>query len=160
MRRTLGILLAAAFLATLAFTLSDEKPVVTVPNLPIERNQFGGRPGTFHFVTNEQTMADARALQEAFASVDRLEANLAGVKEKDRAPLSADVRTLRAFLLELHRQRAASAGATAQEVELRLNAAKGNFMCGGCHGHAMMHGGMRGGRGPMGGPGIMRGPGN
>ncbi len=139
---------AVFLLSAFAMGAPQQSPKVDVPNLPTEKNQFGGRPGSFHFVTNEQTMADATQLQEAFAALDRLDSNIARLDPKVRDQYSKDMKTLRGFALAVHKQRSASAGTTASEVEQRLNEAKGTSMCGACHGHGMMHG--RGMGGPMG----------
>lgn len=122
-------------------------PVVEVPKLSTQVNEFGGRPGTFHFVTNEQTMTNAAELKKAFAALDALDAKLEKMKVADRDQLSGDVGQLRTFAMQVHEQSNQSAGKSAAEVESRLNEAKGKFMCGACHGHGMgmmMH---RGGTG-------------
>jgi len=129
-------------------TATPQSPKIEVPQLPTEVNQFGGRPGTFHFVTNEQTMANATELQKAFASLDALEREVSRISPAVRTRLQPQVEQLRAFALAVHAQNGTSAGETAAEVEERLNAAKGEFMCGACHGHGMMHGRMGHGGGP------------
>jgi hypothetical protein len=129
-----------------AFTVaaSPPSPRIEVPVLPTEKNEFGGRPGTFHFVTNEQTMADARALKQAFAALDRLDDRVSGVETSGRAEFEKDLAILRSFAEQVHSRSDGTAGATAAKVEQRLNDSKGNRMCGACHGHGMMHsGGMR-----------------
>lgn len=144
-----AMIIAVLFsLVFLAFAANPQSPKVEVPTLPTAKDQFGGRPGTFHFVTNEQTMADAASLKQAFAALDHLDAALASLDKKTRDNLAPDVQALRQFATDVHASRSTSAGKTAAETEVRLNEAKGKFMCGACHGHGMMHGrGM--GMGPM-----------
>ncbi len=141
------IVLAVFSLVLLAFAANPQSPKFDVPTLPTEKDQFGGRPGTFHFVTNEQAMADAASLKQAFAALDHLDASLAAFDSKTRDSLAPDLQTLRQFATDVHARRSTSAGKTAAEIEARLNGAKGKFMCGACHGHAMMHGQM--GMSPM-----------
>ena len=136
MRRVVLLSLSVVFIAVLASAVLQQSPKVDVPVLPTERDQFGGRPGAFHFVTNEQAMADAAQLQQAFAALDRLEQSRA----LTGSAAQADLKTLRGFLLAVHAQQTATAGETAKVVEQHLNAAKGKFMCGACHGHGMMRG--------------------
>lgn len=148
--RSALITLAVVSLVLLAFAANPASPNVQVPTLPTERDQFGGRPGTFHFETNEQTMADATSLKQAFAALDHLDVTLASLDKKTRDSVAPDVQVLRQFATDIHARRSASAGKTAAETEARLNQAKGKFMCGACHGHGMMHGkGMGMGMGPM-----------
>lgn len=134
-------------LVLLAFAASPQSPKIDVPTLPTEKDQFGGRPGTFHFVTNEQTMADATSLKQAFVALDHLDASLAALDSKTRDSLAPNVQALRQFATDVHTRRSTTAGKTAADIEARLNEAKGKFMCGACHGHGMMHGNM--GMGPM-----------
>ncbi len=141
------IVLAVFFVVLLAFAATAQSPKIDVPTLPTEKDQFGGRPGTFHFVTNEQTMADAASLKQAFAALDHLDSSLESLDRKTRDSLAPDLQTLRQFATDVHARRSNSAGKTAAEIEVRLNEAKGKFMCGACHGHGMMHGQM--GMGPM-----------
>ena len=140
------IVLAVFSLVLLAFAASPQSPKIDVPTLPTDKDQFGGRPGTFHFVTNEQTMADATSLKQAFAALDHLDASLAALDTKTRDTLAPDLQTLRQFATDVHARRSTSAGKTAAEIEARLDQAKGKFMCGACHGHGMMHGNMGMGR--------------
>lgn len=125
---------------------TPQSPKIEVPTLPTERDQFGGRPGSFHFITNEQTMANLAELQKTYAALDALEREVAGLKPAVREKLSPQLAQLRAFANGVHAQGLANAGPTAGEVEERLNASKGKFMCGACHGHGM-HGRM--GHGPQ-----------
>jgi hypothetical protein len=148
--RFLAIVAVLFSLVLLAFAANPQSPKVEVPTLLTDRDQFGGRPGTFHFVTNEQTMSDAATLKQAFAALDRLDASVATLDKNTRVNLSADLQVLRQFTTDVHSRRSGSAGKTAGQIEVRLNEAKGKFMCGACHGHGMMHGGGMGmGMGPM-----------
>lgn len=141
MRRTaVVIIIGCLCLLTLA---ASQSPTGDVPALPTERDQFGGRPGTFHFVTNEQTMANMAEMQKAFAALDSLDQQVALLDPATRNKLSTELAQLRAFTTGVHNQSGGKAGKTAGEVEERLNASKGKFMCGACHGHGMgmmMHG--------------------
>ncbi|HWR16326.1 MAG TPA: hypothetical protein VN577_15970 [Terriglobales bacterium] len=135
-------------LLAIVFAADQKQPSFDVPVLSTEVNQFGGRPGSFHFVTNEQTMADARELKDAMAALDRLDAETSKLDFFSRQALEPDLRVVRKFALNVHLGRNSNAGPKAAEVEARLNEAKGNFMCGACHGHGMhqmMHGGQGGG---------------
>lgn len=140
-----SVMFAVAVLLTVGIATGAPKqsPKIDVSTLPTERDQFGGRPGSFHFVTNEQSMADAAQLQRAFAALDRMDAGVAKLDPAKREQFSKDLETLRGFALSAHMQRTSTAGESASEVEDRLNQAKGKFMCGACHGHGMMHGGMQ-----------------
>lgn len=141
------VVLAVALILAISlfvFAAGQDSVKVQVPVLPTERDQFGGRPGTFHFVTNEQTMTDAAELQKAFAALDAIEKQLGTSDKPTRDRLAPEVKTLRAVLSGVHAQRNQTAGDTAKGVEERLNASKGKFMCGACHGMGMMH---RGGMG-------------
>ncbi len=95
-------------------------------------------------------MADAEALKKAFESLDSLEKQAAQLEPKSREGMLAEVRMLRTFASGVHARSTGSAGESAAEVEQRLNAAKGKFMCGACHGHGMgmMHRGEMGNQGP------------
>lgn len=126
----------SCFVVFLAIAAS-QTPKVEVQKLPTQVDEFGGRPGTFHFVTNEQTMANMAELQKTFAALESLDAALAKLDPATRSKLSPDVQQLRAFANGVHRQASGSAGKTAGEVEQRLNDSKGKFMCGACHGHGM-----------------------
>lgn len=141
-----ALVISIVFLA-LAATQQSQK--IEIPVLPTERDQFGGRPGTFHFVTNEQAMADAAQLQKAAAAVDGIEKKLATLDSATREQFNPELVTLKTFLMDVNANRSRTAGESAGAIEQRLNAAKGKFMCGACHGHGMgmMHGG---GMGPMG----------
>lgn len=150
MRSTIVSALVFVF-AIIAVAVTQQSPKFDIPVLPTQKNEFGGRPGTFHFVTNEQTMADAAQLQQTFAALDRLETNISALDASTRARLQPELKTLRAFATSAYDRRASSAGPVASEVEQRLNDSKGRFMCGACHGHGMMHGGSMHMRGP--GPG-------
>jgi hypothetical protein len=133
-------------IAAFALAASPSSPTIEVPILPTEKNEFGGRPGTFHFTTNEQTMADARALKLAFAALDSLDNRLSSLEPSRRAEFEKDLATLRSFAEQVHSGSKGTAGETAAKVEQRLNDSKGNRMCGACHGHGMMHsGGIRDG---------------
>ena len=123
-----------------------QSPKIEVPSLKVELDQFGGRPGSFYFVTNEQTMSDAVQLKESFAAMDRLEAFAASTASRNQPQLQQDLKTVRSFLLSVLERRNRPAGETAAGVEQRLNDAKGQYMCGACHGHGMMGGR---GRDPM-----------
>ena len=139
------VMFAVAVLLTVGIATGapQQSPKIDVPTLPTARDQFGGRPGSFHFVTNEQSMADAAQLQRAFAALDRLDAGVTRLDPAQREQFSMDLATLRSFALSAHMQRTTSAGETASEVEEHLDKAKGKFMCGACHGHGMMRGGMQ-----------------
>jgi hypothetical protein len=141
---------AVLFFAGLVAGSPQQSPKIDVPVLPTEVNQFGGRPGTFHFVTNEQTMADAAQLKAAFAALDRMDAATAELAPVTRERFTADLKIVRAMALTVNERRTGSAGKTAAEVEQILNESKGNFRCGACHGHGMMHGGGMGMQGRMG----------
>ena len=138
-----SVMFAVAVLLTAAIATGapQQSPKIDVPTLPTERDQFGGRPGSFHFVTNEQAMADAVQLQLVFAALDRIDARISKLDPAMRDEFSSDMETLRGFALSCHMQRRTAAGATASDVEDRLNEAKGKFMCGACHGRGMIHGG-------------------
>lgn len=149
MKSAVLVLSVLFLIALIGFAAPQQSPKIEVPQLPTERDQFGGRPGTFHFVTNEQTMADAEEMREAFAALDRLDTNIAALPPKDRDRLASDAKLLRNFAMNVHNGRQATAGKTASEIEARLNAAKGKFMCGACHGPGGMRG-MHMGPGPHG----------
>lgn len=137
------VVIAIGCLAVLALA-SSQTPKVEVPKLPTELDEFGARPGTFHFVTNQQSMVKMADMQKAFAALDSLDATMEKLDPRTRTQMSSEVKQLREFVNGVHAQSTANAGKTAGEVEERLNAAKGKFMCGACHGHGM--GMMRGGR--------------
>lgn len=140
MRRYLPVFLIMA--VVIAVAQSNAPTKVEIPALSTERDQFGARPGTFHFVTNEQAIADAVEMKRAFEALDRLEAATTGKSES--AKMAEDLRVVRAFATNVQRERTSSAGDSAKAIEARLNAAKGNFMCGACHGPGMMHQMMQG----------------
>ena len=144
--RIIGAIALVLSVAVLLFAAAQQTPKPEIPVLPTERDQFGGRPGTFHFVTNEQTMADAAELQKAVAALELLDKKLAGADRSTQERLSPELQTLKAFVVGVQSKQSRSAGDTAKQIEDRLTAAKGKFMCGACHGHGMgmMHGrGMR-----------------
>lgn len=145
---TVAVILAVSFLV---YAAGQDSVKVSVPVLPTERDQFGGRPGSFHFVTNEQTMADAVELQKAFAALDSIDKKLASSTPSNREQLAPELQMLRSFVSGVHSRTGQSAGDTARQIEERLNASKGKFMCGACHGHGMgmMHGGGMGGMNNM-----------
>lgn len=129
------------------FAAGQDSVKVQVPVLPTERDQFGGRPGSFHFVTNEHTMTDAAELQKAFAALDSIDKQLATSDKTTSDRLAPELKALRSFVTRVNDRRNQTAGDTAKGVEERLNASKGKFMCGACHGMGMMH---RGGMGMAG----------
>jgi hypothetical protein len=139
------LFIVIGFLVVLALAAS-QTPKVEVPRLSTELDDFGARPGTFHFVTNEQSLSNAANLQKAFAALDSLDAATEKLDPRVRTRMSSDLNQLRQLVNDVHAQSIGNAGKTAGEVEERLNAAKGKFMCGACHGHGM--GMMRHGR-PM-----------
>ena len=141
---------AVLLFATVVAGSPQQSPKIEVPVLPTEVNQFGGRPGTFHFVTNEQAMADAAQLKAAFAALDRLDAATAKLAPATQERFAGDLKTIRALALTVNERRTGTAGKTAAEVEQVLNESKGNFRCGACHGPGMMHGGGMGMHGRMG----------
>jgi hypothetical protein len=151
------------FAAALALAQTQAQPPTATPAqapvLPTARDQFGGRPGSFHFITNEQAMADAAELQKALAAIESLDAKLAASDHTTRDRLSPEVQAVRTYVLTLQAQQTRSAGDTARMVEANLNASKGKFMCGTCHRGDMS---MMNGRGGMGmkrgaGAGMMPG---
>ena len=137
------VIITVVCLAVLALASSQTSKII-VPKLSTELDEFGARPGTFHFVTNEQTMVNMAEMQRAFAALDSIDANMGNLDPKIRTKLSTDVGQVREFVNSVNRQSTGNAGKTAGEVEEHLNAAKGKFMCGACHGHGM--GMMRHGR--------------
>jgi hypothetical protein len=149
MKSAVLVLSVLFLIALIGFAAPQQSPRIEVPQLPTERDQFGGRPGSFHFVTNEQTMADAAEMKDAFAALDRLDSNIATLQAKDRDRFANDAKLLRTFATNVHNGRHTSAGETASEIEARLNASKGKFMCGACHGPGGMRG-MHMGPGPHG----------
>jgi len=139
-------LVAVIGVAMLATAAPQTPSSIDVPVLPTEKDEFGGRPGSFHFVTNEQKMVDAAEMKRAMEALERLDARIATMKGSERATMSEDVKAVREFARNVHVRRTTSAGESAEAIEKRLNAAKGKFMCGACHGPGMMHGGGRMGR--------------
>jgi hypothetical protein len=131
-------------LVLFVFAADSRSPQIDVPKLSTELDRFGARPGTFHFVTNEQTMADAAELKQVFAALDRIDQSVASLDKATRERLLPDLQTVRTFANNVNAHRTSSAGPTAAQAEQRLNDAKGNYMCGACHGHGMMHGHMGG----------------
>lgn len=135
------ILVVSAIVVAVVLLVAGQTPSsIDVPKLSTELDRFGARPGTFHFVTNEQTMSDAKDLKDAVAALDRLDGATAKLDPRVRLTLQPDLRVVRDFALNVHSRRIGSAGPKAAEVESRLDDAKGNYMCGACHGHSMMHG--------------------
>ncbi len=148
MKPVIIVSLLAVVAIAMGATATQQSARIEVPNLPTERDQFGGRPGVFHFVTNEQAMSDARDLKEAVEALDRIQAGMASLNAPARELMQGDLLRVRQFAMNVHAARTTNAGTTASQVESRLNESKGKFMCGACHGHGMMHGGgmqMRGG---------------
>lgn len=140
----------AVLFALIAFADGPQQPPKSDTQLlDTHPDPFGARPGSFHFLTNEQSNADAAQLKLALAALERLESSATKLDPRTRDQFTSDLKTLRALATSFQERRTAPAGETAAQVEQRLNAAKGQFMCGACHGHGMMHGG--GMRGPMGG---------
>lgn len=142
----ISIVIFAAVLALAQTKVPTAPAQPQAPALPTQPDQFGGRPGTFHFLTNEQAMADTAELQKALAAVQSLEAELAKLDNRSRDRLSPGVQALRSYLLNLQTRQAESAGDTARQVEANLNSSKGKFMCGACHrgDMGMMHRGRMG----------------
>lgn len=136
MRFFAALLLLALALGATAVT--QQKSKVEVPQLATERDETGARPGTFHFVTNEQTIADAKRLLEAYSAIERLETRAKSAKAEERKQIEADLQVLRTLADTMHERQTTSAGESAAAIEKRLNAAKGKFMCGACHGHGAM----------------------
>lgn len=139
-RRALLILLSIFVVLTVAVSQTHK---VEIPKLSTEPDEFGARPGTFHFVTNEQTMANMAELQKTYAALESLEVTASKLDPAARLKMASDLKQLRAFVDQVHAQSQGNAGKMAGEVEERLNAAKGKAHCGACHGHGMgrmMHG--------------------
>jgi len=140
MRTAFIVSLCVVLLGMLAWAATQEIAKFEVPVLPTERDEFGGRPGSFHFVTNEQKMADAAELKKAIEALGRIETAAHSMSKTERDRFAADVAMVKQFATNVHARRHGSAGTTAKEIEERLNASKGKFMCGACHGHGMMRG--------------------
>lgn len=140
MRTAFIVSLCVVLLGMLAWAATQEIAKFEVPVLPTERDEFGGRPGTFHFVTNEQKMADAAELKKAMEALGRIETAAQSMSKTERERFATDVAMVKQFATNVHLRRHGSAGTTAKEIEERLNASKGKFMCGACHGHGMMRG--------------------
>ena len=147
--RSIAVVALVVSVVLLTFAATQQPVKINVPVLPTERDEFGGRPGTFHFVTNEQTMAEAADLQKAVSAVAAIEEKMAALTPSERERFAPELNTLKTFVAQVDSSRNSSAGKTAAEIEQRLNASKGKFMCGACHGQGMgmMH---RGGMGPGG----------
>ena len=138
--RTFAVVATFLIAVLLAFPLNQaSSPVVEVPKLSTALDDFGARPGTFHFVTNEQAMSDATELKQALTALDNLDSAVAALDKAARDRISPDLQVVRQFAVSVHQRRTNSAGTSAAEVEQRLNEAKGKFMCGACHGHGAMH---------------------
>lgn len=140
MRTAFIVSLCVVLLGMLAWAATQEIAQFEVPVLPTERDEFGGRPGTFHFVTNEQKMADAAELKKAMEALGRIETAAQSMSKTERERFATDVAMVKQFATNVHSRRHGSAGTTAKEIEERLNAFKGKLMCGACHGRGMMRG--------------------
>jgi hypothetical protein len=141
--KVLAVITLVASVVLFTFAASQQNATIDVPVLPTDRDQFGGRPGTFHFVTNEQTMANGAEDRKALAAVEAIDKRLNALSVAERDRLAPELTTIRNYVLAVDARRKTPAGKTAEEIEQRLNASKGKFMCGACHGHGMgmMHGG-------------------
>ena len=136
-----SIAVAIVMLFVFSALASNDKPInVAVPDLPTARDEFGARPGTFHFVPNEDAIAQAKQLQNAVGALNRLDSITGGMRTEDRRGMEEQLAILRTFAADVQRSRTTTAGDSAGRIEQRLNDAKGRYMCGACHGHGMMHG--------------------
>lgn len=96
----------------------------------------GGRPGEFHFILREQLDHNRAEFRDMRAIVERLRFDL-GASTADpgeRRRMQQDLDRLMLFVDSIDLQLSVPAGTTAAQVESRLNASKGQSMCGSCHG--------------------------
>lgn len=101
------------------------------PEMP--RDLAGGRPGAFHFVTNEQARADRTELADLHLGVERVQRILPRISDPvAQREVAAELERWSLHLARLSQR--GSAGPTAAVVESRLNQMKGQRSCGICHG--------------------------
>ncbi len=103
---------------------------------PMPQELAGGRPGSFHFVTESQTAADRTELAELRASIDRVQNLLAAVSDaKLRQALQAELQKWQLHAARFEQRIYTNASPTAATAEARLNAIKGRHNCSVCHGN-------------------------
>ncbi len=103
---------------------------------PMPQELAGGRPGTFHFVTDSQIAADRSELAELRAGIDRVQNLLSVVTDpKLRQALQAELQKWQLHTARLEQRLYANASPTAATAESRLNAIKGRHNCSVCHGN-------------------------
>ncbi|HEX8925714.1 MAG TPA: hypothetical protein VF786_07965 [Terriglobales bacterium] len=97
--------------------------------------QSGGRSGEFHFILREQAIENHRQFHEMHLSIERLRSMvLPGIADPDaRARAAEEITRWDFFVRSMETQFTVPAGATAANVETRLNSAKGQTMCVACH---------------------------
>ncbi|HEX8925544.1 MAG TPA: hypothetical protein VF786_07105 [Terriglobales bacterium] len=97
--------------------------------------QSGGRTGEFHFILREQAIENQRQFREMHYSIEHLRSTvLPTVADPDaRARFAEDLTRWEFFVRSMETQFTVPAGATAANVETRLNSAKGQSMCVACH---------------------------
>jgi hypothetical protein len=97
--------------------------------------QSGGRTGEFHFILRDQAIENQRQFREMRYSLERLRATvLPTINDPDaRTRATEELSRWEFFVRSMETQLTVPVGATAANVETRLNAAKGQMMCVACH---------------------------
>jgi len=100
-----------------------------------QRSQLGGRPGEFHFILKEQADYNRAEFREMHLRIENIRTDILAnaTNEGTRKRMLADLDGFELFVASMEAQLTLPAGQTAGEVELRLNAAKGQVNCGTCH---------------------------
>ena len=103
------------------------------PDFP--RDVTAGRPGSFHFVTNEQLRADRAEIADLRAGIDRVQRLLPSLRDPiAQREVANELERWSLHVARLEQRMNSSAGPTAATVEARLTQMKGQRNCAICHG--------------------------
>ena len=95
----------------------------------------GGRHGKFHFVTDEQIAADAKARAEIRAKLKDLKKDAGKLSKDDKSKdrLLANLADFETYVNTMETHEKEPVGPTAKRVEMILNDKKGVSNCSACH---------------------------
>ncbi len=99
-------------------------------------DRFGGRPGEFHFLLSTQAAQNRSDFAAMRLSLERVknEIETFPVDVGTRQRLREEILGWERFVNSMEQQLIVPASPTAAQAETRLTAAKGQMMCGACHG--------------------------
>src|SRR4051794_17905895 len=115
-------------------SLVSQQHFQSPPDFP--RDVTAGRPGTFRFVTSEQSRADRAEVADLRVGIDRLQRLLPTLRDTiAQREIANELERWSLHAARLEQRMNSSAGPTAATVEAHLNQMKGQRNCALCHGN-------------------------